>query len=87
MRVRVRVRGRVKVTVTVRQTLTLSLSLSLSLTLALALTLTLAPQILEFIRSFTVYVEGVGHVCGYALFDFERHGDSRYGAPVSGEAD
>ena len=46
-----------------------------------------APQILEFIRSFTVYVEGVGHVCGFALFDFERHGDSRYGAPVSGEAE
>ena len=60
---------------------------TLSLTLALALTLTRAPQILEFIRSFTVYVEGVGHVCGFALFDFERHGDSRYGAPVSGEAD
>ena len=26
-------------------------------------------------------------MCGFALFDFERHGDSRYGAPVSGEAD
>ena len=45
-----------------------------------------APEILEFVRSFTVYIEGVGHVCGFALFDFARHGDPRYGAPVSGEA-
>ena len=43
-----------------------------------------AAAILEFVRSFTVYVEGVGHVCSLALFDFERHGDVRYGAPVNG---
>ena len=43
-----------------------------------------AAEILEFVRSFTVYVDGVGHVCSYALFDFERHGDARYGAPQSG---
>ena len=43
-----------------------------------------AGPILEFIRSFTVYVEGVGHVCSFALFDFERHGDVRYGAPLAG---
>ena len=39
-------------------------------------------EILEFVRTFTVYVEGVGHVCSFALFDFARHGDVRYGAPV-----
>ena len=46
-----------------------------------------AEQILNFVKSFTVHVEGVGHVCGFALFDFERHGDTRYGAPVDGMAD
>lgn len=46
-----------------------------------------AEQILAFIKSFTVQVEGVGHVCGFALFDFERHGDTRYGAPVDGMAE
>lgn len=45
-----------------------------------------AALILEFIRSFTVYVDGVGHVCSFALFDFERHGDARYGAPLSAVA-
>ena len=43
-----------------------------------------APQILEFMRNFTAYSEGVGHVCSFALFDFERHGDTRYGAPSAG---
>jgi len=43
-----------------------------------------APQILEFMRTFTAYSEGVGHVCSFALFDFERHGDARYGAPTTG---
>jgi len=43
-----------------------------------------APDILAFVRAFTVHVEGVGHVCSLALFDFERHGDVRYGAPVNG---
>ena len=46
-----------------------------------------AADILEFIQSFTVYVEGVGHVCSFALFDFERHGDARYGAPLAGVAE
>ena len=40
-----------------------------------------AGAILDFVRTFTVYVEGVGHVCSFALFDFERHGDTSYGAP------
>ena len=43
-----------------------------------------AGEILETLQKFTVYVEGVGHVCSFALFDFERHGDGRYGAPRSG---
>ena len=43
-----------------------------------------AHDILAFLRSFTVHVEGVGHVCSFALFDFERHGAARYGAPADG---
>ena len=57
--------------------------LTAPLLLCLALPLR-APQILEFIRTFTAYSEGVGHVCSFALFDFGRHGDVRYGAPTAG---
>ncbi|RKP23906.1 autophagy protein Apg9-domain-containing protein [Syncephalis pseudoplumigaleata] len=38
-------------------------------------------QIVDFFREFTVQVEGVGYVCSFALFDFKRHGNIRYGAP------
>ncbi|KOO30532.1 hypothetical protein Ctob_004993 [Chrysochromulina tobinii] len=43
-----------------------------------------AGAVLDFLRTFTVYVEGVGHVCSLANFDFERHGDPRYGSPHEG---
>lgn len=36
--------------------------------------------ILEFVRDHTVFVEGVGDICSLANFDFERHGNSKYGA-------
>lgn len=39
-------------------------------------------EIVDFFREFTVHVEGVGHVCSFALFDFERHGNPRYGIPI-----
>ena len=45
-----------------------------------------AGALLDFLRTFTVYVEGVGHVCSLANFDFERHGDPRYGSPHEGAA-
>ncbi|ERM94913.1 autophagy-related protein 9 [Amborella trichopoda] len=38
-------------------------------------------DILKFISDFTVDVEGVGHVCSFTLFDFEKHGNSKYGSP------
>ncbi|KAM2399185.1 hypothetical protein ACFXTH_035782 [Malus domestica] len=38
-------------------------------------------DILQFIADFTVNVEGVGHVCSFSTFDFERHGNSNYGSP------
>lgn len=33
-----------------------------------------APKIIAFVREFTAHVEGVGHVCSLAAFDFARHG-------------
>lgn len=36
--------------------------------------------ILDFVRDHTVFVEGVGDICSLANFDFEKHGNSKYGA-------
>ncbi|KAI3760165.1 hypothetical protein L1987_50556 [Smallanthus sonchifolius] len=38
-------------------------------------------DILHFIADFTVDVEGVGHVCSFSLFDFQKHGNSKYASP------
>lgn len=38
-------------------------------------------DILRYISEFSVYVEGVGHVCSLSLFDFESHGNRKYGSP------
>lgn len=35
--------------------------------------------LVEFFREFTVHVDGVGYVCSFALFDFKRHGNRKYG--------
>ncbi|XP_014496029.1 autophagy-related protein 9 isoform X1 [Vigna radiata var. radiata] len=40
-------------------------------------------DILQFIADFTVNVEGVGHVCSFSTFDFQEHGNSRYGSPCN----
>ncbi|CAN6461544.1 unnamed protein product [Victoria cruziana] len=40
-------------------------------------------DILQFVSDFTVYVEGVGHVCSFSVFDFESHGNSKYGSPCN----
>ncbi|CAI8602855.1 unnamed protein product [Vicia faba] len=37
-------------------------------------------DILQFIADFTVHVEGVGHVCSFSVFDFQKHGNSSYGS-------
>mmetsp|Transcript_9788 Transcript_9788/g.16809 ORF Transcript_9788/g.16809 Transcript_9788/m.16809 type:complete len:717 (+) Transcript_9788:381-2531(+) len=42
-----------------------------------------ARAILDFVRDFSVRVEGVGDVCSLSMFDFENHGNSFYGAPVN----
>ncbi|KAG9285925.1 hypothetical protein G9A89_013350 [Geosiphon pyriformis] len=39
-------------------------------------------KIVDFFREFTLHVEGVGYVCSFAVFDFKRHGNVKYGAPT-----
>ena len=34
-----------------------------------------APAIIDFFREFTVHVDGLGFVCSFAVFDFQRHGN------------
>jgi autophagy-related protein 9 len=29
-------------------------------------------RIIDFVREFTIHVDGLGHICSYAMFDFER---------------
>ncbi|XP_019101377.1 PREDICTED: autophagy-related protein 9-like isoform X1 [Camelina sativa] len=38
-------------------------------------------DILQFIKDFTVDIEGVGHVCSFSAFYFENHGNIKYGSP------
>ncbi|KAJ1417496.1 Autophagy-related protein 9 [Sesbania bispinosa] len=40
-------------------------------------------DILQFIADFTVDVEGVGHVCSFSVFDFQKHGNSSYDSPYN----
>ncbi|KAF7363724.1 Autophagy-related protein 9 [Mycena sanguinolenta] len=40
-----------------------------------------APAIVDFFREFTVHVDGRGYVCSFAEFNFERHGNVKFGAP------
>jgi hypothetical protein len=45
-----------------------------------------AGAILQFVADTTTRVEGVGDVCSLAVFDFDRHGNSKYGAPAHAPA-
>ncbi|MCO5613542.1 hypothetical protein L7F22_067819 [Adiantum nelumboides] len=38
-------------------------------------------DILQFVRDFTVHIDGVGNVCSLSVFDFEHHGNQNYGSP------
>ncbi|KAF9013922.1 autophagy protein Apg9-domain-containing protein [Cyathus striatus] len=42
-----------------------------------------APAIIDFFREFTVHVDGRGYVCSFAEFNFERHGNVKFGAPTA----
>lgn len=44
-------------------------------------------KIVDFFREFTVHVDGVGYVCSFAVFDFRRHGNVKYGAPTEVDDD
>ncbi len=37
-------------------------------------------KIIEFVRDFTVHVDGIGYVCSFAVFDFTKHGNVKFGA-------
>ncbi|TFY58771.1 hypothetical protein EVG20_g8028 [Dentipellis fragilis] len=41
-----------------------------------------SPAIIDFFREFTVHVDGLGFVCSFAVFDFQRHGNVKFGAPT-----
>ncbi|KAH6918473.1 autophagy-type protein 9 [Coprinopsis sp. MPI-PUGE-AT-0042] len=41
-----------------------------------------APAIIDFFHEFTVHVDGRGYVCSFAEFNFERHGNIKFGAPA-----
>ncbi|XP_002982911.2 autophagy-related protein 9 [Selaginella moellendorffii] len=38
-------------------------------------------DVLQFVQDFTVNLSGVGDVCSLAVFDFEHHGNMKYGSP------
>ena len=44
-----------------------------------------AHRIIQFVQEFTVEIEGVGDVCSLSVFDFQRHGNLKYGSPAQGE--
>lgn len=35
-----------------------------------------APAV-DFFRDFSIHVDGLGYVCSFAMFNFNRHGDAR----------
>ena len=43
-----------------------------------------APSIIEFIRDHSKYIDNIGTVCDYSLFDFDVYGDVAFGAPAEG---
>ncbi|CAG8436237.1 8030_t:CDS:10 [Ambispora gerdemannii] len=38
--------------------------------------------IVDFFFKCTIHVDGVGYVCSFAVFDFKKHGNVKYGAPA-----
>ncbi|KAI9500731.1 autophagy protein Apg9-domain-containing protein [Coemansia spiralis] len=45
-----------------------------------------AEQVIDFFREFTVHVDGLGYVCSFAAFDFEKHGNVKFSAPTRAAA-
>ncbi|KAI8916810.1 autophagy protein Apg9-domain-containing protein [Entophlyctis helioformis] len=44
-----------------------------------------AEEIVDFFREFTVHVEAYGYVCSFAVFDFKRHGNVKFGVQPDGQ--
>ncbi|KAJ2669285.1 autophagy protein atg9 [Coemansia sp. RSA 1085] len=44
-----------------------------------------AEKVVDFFREFTVHREGLGYVCSFAVFDFERHGNVKFAAPAGAQ--
>lgn len=42
-----------------------------------------APDIIQFVRQFSENKPGIGCVCSLSTFDFQKHGNAKYGAPVT----
>ncbi|KAJ2852822.1 autophagy protein atg9, partial [Coemansia erecta] len=42
-----------------------------------------AESVIDFFREFTIHAEGLGYVCSFAAFDFEKHGNARFSAPTT----
>ncbi|KAK9704888.1 hypothetical protein RND81_07G018000 [Saponaria officinalis] len=40
-------------------------------------------DIMQFIADYTVNIEGVGDVCSFSIFDFQRHGNCNYASPYN----
>jgi len=40
-----------------------------------------AGDIIQFVRQFTASKPGIGDICSFSSFDFNRHGNKNYGAP------
>ena len=36
-------------------------------------------SIIDFFKEFTIHVDSLGYVCSFAIFDFKRHGNTKYG--------
>ncbi|KAJ1832837.1 autophagy protein atg9 [Coemansia sp. RSA 2711] len=45
-----------------------------------------AEKVVDFFREFTVHKDGLGYVCSFAVFDFERHGNVEFAAPARANA-
>ncbi|KAJ3275903.1 autophagy protein atg9 [Terramyces sp. JEL0728] len=45
-------------------------------------------KIIDFFREFSVHVDSTGYICSFAVFDFEKNGNAKYGAtnrPINDE--
>ncbi|TPX57735.1 hypothetical protein PhCBS80983_g03625 [Powellomyces hirtus] len=44
-----------------------------------------AGEIIDFFKEFTVHVDGIGYVCSFAVWDFRKNGNAKYGAPTQAD--